>query len=247
MLSPPFMGQHLTRQPASTDTRHRRRRPQSKRSHPNRDDDSEPSTGSCIAAGSPTRYRDHQTTRARSYDAETQDRGPRQRPIQKSKETTQKKSKKSKKHDEFVARKRPSRRKASDSVIAARHRNDQAEVSRSRTKLRNQPKSPHSLSSRQNPLKRSRPRETKDCVICADTLSLHRFPIRPPTVQCQHAVDVCRRCLRTWIQSEFATKIWDEMNCPVCSTRMQYEDMHEFAPNGVFRRLVLRSPPRYYN
>jgi hypothetical protein len=81
-------------------------------------------------------------------------------------------------------------------------------------------------------------RLTKDCIVCTDTRSLHRFPDRTPTDQCNHDVDVCRRCLRAWIQSEFSTKIWNEINCPVCATRMQYEDISEFAPREVFHRLV---------
>jgi hypothetical protein len=82
-------------------------------------------------------------------------------------------------------------------------------------------------------------RFTKDCIVCTDTRSLHRFPDRTPTNQCTHDVDVCRRCLRAWIHSEFSTKIWNEINCPVCATRMQYEDISEFAPREVFHRLVL--------
>jgi hypothetical protein len=76
----------------------------------------------------------------------------------------------------------------------------------------------------------------KECIICTDIRSQHRFPARPPTAQCTHDTDVCRRCLRTWIQSEFSTKIWNEINCPVCFARMQYDDIRKFAPKEVFRR-----------
>jgi hypothetical protein len=79
---------------------------------------------------------------------------------------------------------------------------------------------------------------TKDCMVCADTRSLHRFPDRTPTDHCAHDVNVCRRCLRAWIQSEFSIKIWNEINCPTCATRMQYEDIHKFASSDVFRRSV---------
>ncbi|KAH8696853.1 hypothetical protein GQ44DRAFT_694540 [Phaeosphaeriaceae sp. PMI808] len=82
----------------------------------------------------------------------------------------------------------------------------------------------------------TRSRQTKDCVICADTRSLSHFPDRPPTTECEHENDVCRRCLRTWIQSESASKMWNEVNCPVCAVRMQYDDMREFAPRAVFER-----------
>jgi hypothetical protein len=82
----------------------------------------------------------------------------------------------------------------------------------------------------------SKPLATKECLICTDTRSLQHFPNRPPTVSCVHDTSVCRRCLRTWIQSESSIKIWNEINCPICATRMQYHDIHEFAPKDVFRR-----------
>jgi hypothetical protein len=77
---------------------------------------------------------------------------------------------------------------------------------------------------------------TKECIICTDARSLYRFPYRPPTEQCTHDADACRRCLRAWIQSEFSTRIWNEINCPICAVRMQYDDIRQFAPREVFRR-----------
>ncbi|KAF2192323.1 hypothetical protein K469DRAFT_735382 [Zopfia rhizophila CBS 207.26] len=76
----------------------------------------------------------------------------------------------------------------------------------------------------------------KDCIVCAESRSLHRFPKRPPTASCVHEVNTCWHCLRGWIRSEFESKIWDQISCPECSTRMQYEDIREFAPSEVFRR-----------
>jgi hypothetical protein len=76
----------------------------------------------------------------------------------------------------------------------------------------------------------------KECIICTDTRSLGRFPDRRPTEECTHGVSVCRRCLRKWIQSEFSTKTWNEINCPVCTARMQYHDIQAFAPHQVFHR-----------
>lgn len=80
------------------------------------------------------------------------------------------------------------------------------------------------------------PKDRKECVVCADDRPLHRFPNHPPTTRCTHEVNVCRQCLRTWIASEFASKIWDEIDCPICSLRLQHEDMQEFAPSQIFRR-----------
>lgn len=102
-----------------------------------------------------------------------------------------------------------------------------------------------SSSSTHNASRKSRSRATKDCMICANTRSLHHFPHRNPTAQCEHETDVCRKCLRTWIASEFKAKMWDEINCPVCSQRLQHEDMRAFAPSDVFRRYMLRPIPNY--
>lgn len=82
----------------------------------------------------------------------------------------------------------------------------------------------------------SKPPTTKECLICTDTRSLHHFPDRPPTESCLHDTSVCRRCLRTWIQSESSIKIWNEINCPICAARMQHPDIREFAPKEVFHR-----------
>lgn len=82
----------------------------------------------------------------------------------------------------------------------------------------------------------------KECVICTDVRSLSRFPDRPPTKQCAHDMDACRRCLRTWIQSEFSTKIWNEIKCPICAERLQHDDVRQFAPHEVFRRYASVPP-----
>jgi hypothetical protein len=79
-------------------------------------------------------------------------------------------------------------------------------------------------------------RVTKECIVCTDNRSVHHFPNRAPTEHCDHDANICRRCLRIWIQSEFSTKIWNEINCPMCAARMQYNDIHDFAPKEVFRR-----------
>jgi hypothetical protein len=32
--------------------------------------------------------------------------------------------------------------------------------------------------------------------------------------------------------------MWDEINCPICSKRLEYDDMNKFAPTEVFCRYV---------
>ncbi|KAF1365876.1 hypothetical protein EJ07DRAFT_92584 [Lizonia empirigonia] len=76
----------------------------------------------------------------------------------------------------------------------------------------------------------------KECIVCTDSRSLLHFPSQPPTAQCSHNADVCRRCLRTWIRTTFTSKVWDEINCPTCSERLDYEDVRQFAPSDIFRK-----------
>jgi hypothetical protein len=81
-------------------------------------------------------------------------------------------------------------------------------------------------------------KEKKECVVCTESRSLHRFPERPPTTACKHDIDVCRKCLRTWLASEFSTKMWNELKCPICPAPMQDRDMWEFAPKDIAKRYV---------
>ncbi|KAF2741249.1 hypothetical protein EJ04DRAFT_242 [Polyplosphaeria fusca] len=80
------------------------------------------------------------------------------------------------------------------------------------------------------------PRPRKDCIVCTESRSIQHFATRPPTAQCTHEVNTCRRCLRSWIESEFTSKMWDQINCPECSVRLEHEDMRVFAPPDIFRR-----------
>lgn len=77
---------------------------------------------------------------------------------------------------------------------------------------------------------------TQECLICVESRPVSRFPSRPPTLQCSHPPHVCRPCLRKWIHSEFKSRVWDQLNCPECSSKMQHDDVKEFAPFEVFRK-----------
>jgi hypothetical protein len=87
-----------------------------------------------------------------------------------------------------------------------------------------------------NPHELQHPRPIKECIVCIDRLPEDHFPYRAPTAECTHTMNICRRCIRTWIETEFATKMWDSVHCPICPALLEYEDMREFAPSRVFRR-----------
>jgi hypothetical protein len=79
-------------------------------------------------------------------------------------------------------------------------------------------------------------KQTKECMVCTESRSLSRFSSYPPTKHCNHNLDVCRRCLRTWISTTFKTKIWNEIDCPTCSKRLDYEDMFHHASADIFHK-----------
>lgn len=77
---------------------------------------------------------------------------------------------------------------------------------------------------------------TQQCPICASTRSMTHFPTRSPTSACTHEALVCRRCLRRWLEAQFETKAWNELNCPQCPSILEYRDIREFASKNMFRR-----------
>ncbi|KAF1913792.1 hypothetical protein BDU57DRAFT_456246 [Ampelomyces quisqualis] len=82
----------------------------------------------------------------------------------------------------------------------------------------------------------SKTHPNKECIICTDTRSSHHFPDVPPTAQCTHDSNVCRRCLRAWIKTSLSTKIWTELSCPICAAQLQHADVRALAAKEVFRR-----------
>lgn len=87
-----------------------------------------------------------------------------------------------------------------------------------------------------------RTQEKRECVICANERSLYHFPSRPPTIECEHHIDVCKRCLRIWIEVQYQTQVWNDINCPTCSSLLTLPDMRDFAPTDIFKRYDLQHP-----
>jgi hypothetical protein len=93
-----------------------------------------------------------------------------------------------------------------------------------------------------NPYQLQHSRPTKECTVCAGRRSEDRFPSRAPTAECTHPIDICRRCIRAWIESEFTTNMWDTVHCPICPALLEHEDMREFAPSHIFQRQATSLP-----
>ena len=78
----------------------------------------------------------------------------------------------------------------------------------------------------------------RECSVCLESLGLDRFPKRNITSTCNHAPDVCLSCLAQSIATQVSTKVWDQIDCPTCSERLQHTDVKEFASSVIFGKYV---------
>ena len=162
-------------------------------------------------AKSPVQHHDYDLAPARVYhQARTPDIKAHSRPARPSEDTVKSKSK-----DLNISKLRQHNGQKDTPNISNTNRRErhQARVRQAKDETKAQSKTDKQSSSLSNRRvhRHTRPKQTKECIVCTDTRSLHRFPTRPPTTQCTHEANVCRRCLRKWIQSESGTKIWNEV------------------------------------
>ena len=91
-----------------------------------------------------------------------------------------------------------------------------------------------------NPRTNSIPKITSDlireCVVCFEALNLENTPKRRITSSCNHEPDVCIPCLATSISSQLDSRVWDQIGCPTCGQRLDFQDVKAFADSPVFRR-----------
>ena len=78
-----------------------------------------------------------------------------------------------------------------------------------------------------------------DCVVCLETLNAQKTPKRKITSSCNHEPDVCKSCLTTWISTQLDSKVWDQIDCPSCGQRLDFQDVKAFADPLVFERSEL--------
>lgn len=78
------------------------------------------------------------------------------------------------------------------------------------------------------------PPETRQCDVCLEDLSLAEFPSRRISASCNHAPSCCLSCLGISIRSDHENKIWDAISCPVCSSRLSFRDVQDFADPETF-------------
>ena len=75
-----------------------------------------------------------------------------------------------------------------------------------------------------------------DCVVCLEGLGPHNAPQRKITSACDHEPNVCLSCLTQSISAQFTSKLWDQIDCPSCSARLDHQDVQAFAEAEVFGR-----------
>ena len=81
---------------------------------------------------------------------------------------------------------------------------------------------------------------TPACTICLEPLSPNTTPHRRPTFTCSHDVEACSVCLAQSITTQFADKIWTEIDCPCCAARMTAEDVMAFGDQDLITRYYSR-------
>lgn len=80
------------------------------------------------------------------------------------------------------------------------------------------------------------------CQICYETLPGPSFPQRAPNSKCEHDANVCSTCLAKSLAQQMGQKMWDQIDCPVCSGRLGFFDVKEFADMLILLPLRSTSP-----
>lgn len=68
-----------------------------------------------------------------------------------------------------------------------------------------------------------------ECVVCTETKDLLRFPLSKLSTDCQHAMHVCVQCVRLSITADIKNKHWQDINCPVCNSRLDAAVIQRYA------------------
>ena len=74
------------------------------------------------------------------------------------------------------------------------------------------------------------------CLVCFEGLNNSNSPSRKITNSCNHSADICLDCLSSSITAQAQSKPLDELNCPICQSRLDHDAMHDFTPQELFHR-----------
>lgn len=76
----------------------------------------------------------------------------------------------------------------------------------------------------------------QDCNVCVETKPSSAFPIFSISKNCEHVPQTCRSCIEISIKTEFDSKIWNQIHCPECHGRLDYEDVERQADRETFAK-----------
>ncbi len=65
--------------------------------------------------------------------------------------------------------------------------------------------------------------------MCCEIRSAGLFPSWSITKSCQHPPTTCLECVAVSIQSDLDNKLWNDIGCPECGERLEYDDVHKYA------------------
>lgn len=66
------------------------------------------------------------------------------------------------------------------------------------------------------------------CQICKKNQPYSNFLQHAPTSACTHPAIVCSPCLASSVAKQMKEKAWYQIDCPVCDTRMGFDDVKTF-------------------
>ncbi|KZF20873.1 hypothetical protein L228DRAFT_278949 [Xylona heveae TC161] len=76
---------------------------------------------------------------------------------------------------------------------------------------------------------------TTECIGCVSDLTPEITPSRPITATCAHQNNMCLECLAQHIQVQLDNRMWNNISCPTCPSRLSYEDIQEWARPETFQ------------
>ncbi len=80
------------------------------------------------------------------------------------------------------------------------------------------------------------PETAKECVICIEHKPLNEFPVLSVSSSCEHPPQACLVCVEKSIKVDFENRTWNEIQCPECSARLEYQDVERYADRDTFAK-----------
>ncbi|KAK5118181.1 hypothetical protein LTR85_008161 [Meristemomyces frigidus] len=76
------------------------------------------------------------------------------------------------------------------------------------------------------------------CTTCARNLPIAQFPKHPEGSNCEHERETCRRCWHQWLESQVASKPFDQISCAQCSKLLGQGEVRALATPAVYERYL---------